>query len=284
MTIIDKAIFDLPYFKYYAILKRKKAGEMKKIILLLLVMLMSGACVNAANWQPLYTIFPNLNLYIDTDSVKQLNDEECYYAVKYSINNEPEQVSYLKSNVRTNYIGVITTTDFIEENYRPNAVFANPHVFMKPLANNSFLNTAHSFVVSMMPGMKIAASGDKSDLPAVSRHTPGRNTLVSYSATFNQDIQSYVATTCELLNSNWNAPSSGYNTQGIAKVTIGADGSLIDCSLLESSGDETTDRSIISAIEKTVPYPKFPSSAGPARSLDFQFVFDKDIVKQAVVY
>lgn len=257
---------------------------MKKFILLFSVMLMSGLCANAANWQPLYTIFPNLNLYVDNDSIKQLNDEECYYAVKYSINNEPEQVSYLKSNVRTNYIGVIRTDDFIEENYRPNAVFANPHVFMKPLQKNSFLNTAHNYIVSVMPSMKIAASGDGSELPAVSRHTPGKNTLVSYSANFNQDIQSYVATTCELLNSNWNAPASGYNTVGIAKVTIGADGSLVDCSLLESSGDETTDRSIISAIEKTVPYPKFPSSAGPTRSLDFQFVFDKDLVRQTVVY
>ena len=252
---------------------------MKKFILLSLVMLMSGLCANATNWQPVYTDFPNLNLYIDMDSFRQIDDDECYYAVKYALNNEIEQIAYIKSNRKTNYLGIIRTDDYTEGNYRPNAVFANPHVFMKPLNEKSFLKSVHTYAASLMSETKIA-----SDVPAVSHHYADDVTLVSYNGNFDRDIAGYVATTCEILNANWNPPISGRNTRGIVKLSIGSDGSLYNCDFIESSGDETTDRSIISAVEKTVPYPKFPASAGSAHALDFQFVFENDLIRKTVVY
>lgn len=254
---------------------------MKKSILLIAVMLFSGLCANAANWQPMYTDFPGLSMYVDMDSFKPINNDECYYAVKYVLNNNPEKIVYLKSNVRTNYLGIITTDTFTEGRYRPNATFADPHVYMKPLNENSFLKSAHAYVATLMPEeVKVA----NKNFPAVSHHAAGENTYVSYNANFDRDIQGYVAVASELLNANWEPPFSGRNSRGIVKVSIGSDGSLLNCDFIESTGDEITDRSIISAVEKTVPYPKFPASAGSVHALDFQFVFDYDLMHKTVVY
>ena len=57
-----------------------------------------------------------------------------------------EKVVYLKSNIQTNYMCIIKSEIFDEDNYHPKAVFANVHVYMKPLSNDSFLSLAHNNV------------------------------------------------------------------------------------------------------------------------------------------
>jgi hypothetical protein len=41
---------------------------------------------------------------------------------------------------------------------------------------------------------------------------------------------------------------------------------------------------VISALEKTVPYPAFPTKETNLYSLDFQYVFENDTFRKAVVY
>ena len=67
-------------------------------------------------------------------------------------------------------------------------------------------------------------------------------------------LKDYVAEVSIKLNENWQPPKSGQNTQTIVILTIGEDGSLQKYDIAKSSGDEATDRSIISAAEKSVPY------------------------------
>ncbi len=117
---------------------------MKKV-LLSIALLMSVLPACAMNWEMIDTDIPNLNLYIDTDSLMYINNSECYYAIRYKEGDKPERVAYLKSDSVNNYIGVIQTGDYEADKYKPQVVFRNAHVFMKPVKENSFLSFAHEY-------------------------------------------------------------------------------------------------------------------------------------------
>ena len=255
---------------------------MKKNFLLLTVMLFSGLCVNAIDWQEIETQFPNVSLYVDADSIRKVNDDECLYAMKYSVDETPEKVAYIKSNAKTGYSGIIYTSDYEVDKYKPNAVFANPHVFMKPVNDTSFLKNANTYALSCYKRCPYYAYSNR---PELRGEIP-----VAYKARNPKDIftpeqlQGYVARTCETLEANWFPPATGHSTRAVVVLTIGADGSLLDYKFTETSGDNVTDKSILAAAEKAVPYPRFPEIAKGVYSMDFQFVFEHDLVRKSVVY
>ncbi len=260
---------------------------MKKRFILLTALLLTSLGVQAADWQPVATDVPNVDLYIDNDSVHYINNDEYLYAIKYKTGIADEKVAYIKSNSKTKYIGVIYTTEFDETNYKPNAVFANPHVYMKPINNKSFLKDVHNYAIAYANGAQIATNNA---VYSYNKPLLRDDLQVSYKSKNSKDVltqaqlSEYVAKTCEILESNWTPPESGRGSRAIIILTIGADGSLLNYSFAEASGDNITDRSILSAVEKTVPYPKFPEIAKGVYSLDFQFVFEHDTLKKSVVY
>lgn len=262
---------------------------MKKRFILLTAMLLSGLCANAVNWQPVDTSVPNVSLYIDTDSIKQISNNECLYAIKYQTGDSDEKVAYMKSDSKTGYAGVIYTTEYEEQNYKPVAVFANPHVFMKPVNQDSFMKDVQNYVISLYDGTQLASNKNTvytyNNKPALRNEVPvSYNSQSSKNALTPAQLEDYVIKTCKILEANWTPPASGRDTRAIIILTIGADGSLLNYSFAETSGDNITDRSILSAVEKTVPYPKFPEIAKGAYALDFQFVFEHDLIKKSVVY
>lgn len=236
---------------------------MKKF-LLSVALLMSVLPACAVNWEMIDTDVPNLNLYIDTDSLIYINNYECYYAIRYKEGDKPEKIAYLKSNSDNNYIGVIQTAEYGVDAYKPQVVFRNAHVFMKPVKENSFLSFAHEYSTTRQEIESLAQ-----DAPAL-REDSIKN--VSYTLANNMKV--YSAQTASILDDNWNPPKSGRNTQAVIVLTVGVDGSLQNYKFTKSSGDEATDRSIISAVEKTVPFMKFPRSAADTQPVKFQFVFD----------
>ena len=272
---------------------------MKKSFLVLATLLMSVIPVGAVDWQAVETNIPNFNLYIDMDSIKSLNDKEYLYAIKYGFADNPEKVAYMKSDLDTNYIGVIRSGDFEKENYNPAPIFATPHVFMKPINDSSFLTFTHKYVADLSEsGIKSADSGtvtsdiaQEQALPAKSTDKKFKNSntkQVSYKREAHPkmtsvNMQEYVASVCSELDKNWNPPASGRKTQAIVIITVGADGSLYEYHFAKSSGDEATDRSIISALKQTVPFPKFPNMKRNVRNFNFQFVFDYGIFKKSVI-
>ena len=264
---------------------------MKKSFLLLAVLLISGLCANAVNWQPVSA--NGVDMYVDTDSFRNINDDESLYAVKYSVGNGPEKVAYLKSNFKKDYMGVIFASDYDAEKYRPNGVFAVPRVFMKPVKEDSFLSFAHKYASAMSGGQEYKTAFSPNEYPA--NYLYGETPVLrdDLQVAYNQakgvqltpaQLQDYLVRTCKIIESNWTPPSSGKGSRAIVLLSIGADGSLLNYDFKEASGDEMTDRSILSAVEKSVPYPKFPSIAKNAYALDFQYVFEHDTFKKSVVY
>ena len=56
---------------------------MMKKYFLSIALLMSVLPVCAVNWEMIDTDIPNLSLYIDTDSLMYINNDECYYAIRF---------------------------------------------------------------------------------------------------------------------------------------------------------------------------------------------------------
>ena len=272
---------------------------MKKTLLLLMAMLMTTACAKAVDWQSVDTNIPNLNLYIDKDSITNVNANECVYAIRFQSGTKPEQVAYLKSNLSNNHIGVINAGDYEENSYKPKAVFYNAHVFMKPVDGDSFLNFAHNYAINTLSN-KVLAKAQKNaftpetpqtDLVLREKALPNTNVtntayeikLIPQKETNATDLKGYVAEAAELINANWAPPKSGRKTQAILIVQIGADGSLRNYKFAKSSGDKMTDRSILSAVEKAVPYASYSKITGNTDTVNFQFVFDYKYFRKTVM-
>ena len=172
----------------------------------------------------------------------------------------------------------------MDDDYRPNAVLNNPRVFMKPIPEDSFLNDVHKYAFANSKGYVLA------ETPTVYRGEKPilrDDLLVAYQGenVLNGNVQSYLEKTCKILEKNWQPPSTARMSRTIIYTTIGADGSLLNYQISESSGDDTTDRSVISAVERTVPYMKLPKLGDKeVYSMDFKFVFVQDLVKKSVVY
>lgn len=231
-------------------------------ILLLFALLMSPAY--AVNWEMIETDIPDLSLYVDTDSLMYINNDECYYAIRYKEGEKPEKFAYLKSNSETNYVGVIRTGEYGLDSYKPQVVFRNVHVFMKPIKENSFLSYAHEYTTT------------RQDVESIAQQTPALkdHNLKNVSYTLANNLKNYTIQTAHTLLQNWNPPKSGRNTQATIVLTIGVDGSLQNYKFIKSSGDEATDRSIINAVEQAVPFVQFPRSASNTEPANFQFTFD----------
>ena len=69
---------------------------MRKLLLsIAFLMTILPAC--AVNWEMIDTDIPNLDLYIDTDSIIYANNSEYYYAIKYKEGDKPEKYAYLNT-------------------------------------------------------------------------------------------------------------------------------------------------------------------------------------------
>lgn len=244
---------------------------MKKF-LFSIALLMSILPVSATNWEMVDTNVQDLNLYVDTDSLIYLNNDEYYYAIRYKNGSNPEKIAYIKYNSANNYTGVIQTGEYGVDVYKPQVVFRNAHVFMKPIPKNSFLTYTNEYIQACK------------NTESITQATPSlrNDNLKPVSYILNDSLQGYSIQTGYSLEDNWNPPKSGRNTQAVVVLTIGVDGSLQNYKFTQSSGDEATDRSIINAIEQSVPFMQYPRTAADIEPKEFQFTFVYKWLKKLV--
>ena len=262
---------------------------MKKSILLLTAILLSVASANAVEWQTVETNIPNFNLFVDNDSIQVDDNGNYLYAIKYFFTGEKQKVAFIKSS-SDNYIGIIEAGDFEESNYRPKAVFSTPHVFMKPINDNSFLTFSHKYILNSADSDYKTAEKPATELNKKTSENKHENNIIpakyekkNYGNQNYTNMKDFVSTVGQSLNSNWQPPVSGKNTQAIVIISIGGDGSLSEYRFAKSSGDEMTDRSIVSAIKQTVPFPKMHNMNVNEKNYNFQFVFEYKTFKKSVL-
>lgn len=302
---------------------------MKKKFLLLILLLLFGISVKAEDWVPVDTNLSNFYLYVDKDSIKNVNPQEYLYAIKFQSGNKAENVAYLKSNIKTNYLGIIKSEIYNKDNYLPKTYFANAHVFMKPMDNDSFLALAHNYVSKLYneentekPDVTIDVKKDaftpdnksnenipvakqekqedgkpqirgienttqeaekSNSVEEIKESNSQKTVQISQISSSAKDLSGYVEEISIKLDKNWQPPKSGQNTQAIVILTIGKDGSLQKYDIAKPSGDEATDRSIISAAEKSVPYANFSGIKSGADNIKLQFVFEYKKFKKSVI-
>ena len=162
---------------------------------------------------------------------------------------------------------------------------------MKPLNKNSVLSYAHNAVVEEtfdvannipQDNTLQALNFEKSSLRNIDKDIH----LVSYISNETEQIphvKNYISNIAQKLEENWQPPKSGRNTKTVIMMTIGANGGLYDYQIIESSEDETTDRSVISAIEKSVPYKKFPMGLKNSPSVNLKYTFEYKLTKKSVI-
>ena len=259
---------------------------MKRFILLFTGIIFSSVSVFAADWQSIQTGIPDLELYLDRDSVKKINDEEYVYAVKFRLEHNELKTVYIKSNSVSDYIGVIRVENYNDTVYRPDVVLYNPHVFMKPVGD-SFLSYPHKYVCHELT--KVSKIVREKPIIRGAEKTFENEKTVSFSSNMTDeniaeftDLNQYVKYTASKLETNWFPPKSGQNTQAIIILTTGSDGGLYNYRFAQSSGDDATDRSIISAVEKSVPYAKFSKIKRNSKQIKCQYVFDYKKFKKTV--
>lgn len=252
---------------------------MKKF-LLFSALLISIVPVFGADWQFIDTENPNINMFIDKDSIRQTGSQEFIYAVRYQIGTEDEKVVYLKSDYVKNYQGIITSQNYDESKYNPSKVLSSYHVFMKPVEETSMISFAHKYAGV---DMKVAQEQNPSEVQSsVYTGTKGNIIPTAYQQTTVASVDLYVKNVLDKIQQNWNPPKSGRHSLAKIVLTIDANGSLLNYRFSKLSGDKAADRSIISAIEKSVPFEMFPLIGKKVNNVNIKIDFKYGFIRKSV--
>lgn len=255
---------------------------MKKSILLLSALIFASVGANAADWAELDNGISNVQMSIDKDSIYFVNDYTCLYAMKIKKGSEPEKAVFIKSDFQNNKLGIVTTVDYEEATYNPKAIYINAPAFLKPVDSDSIFAYGHRYTSSVYDE-RVASSGtDNTVYKKVNNKSKFVPVNYMYADSDPQTFDEYVKVMSERFNKNWNPPKSGRNTQTIIIVSTTQDGSLMGYEIAQSSGDELTDRSVISAVETSVPFCSFPKNSKRSDNINVQFVFDYQKYKKSV--
>ena len=92
---------------------------MKKKLLILAMCLFTTLSANAATWVAMDSGNDRIQIFIDNDSIKYIEEDVCTYAVLYKRGNDEPKVVYMKSDYKTDKTGVVRVEDFKEEKYNP---------------------------------------------------------------------------------------------------------------------------------------------------------------------
>ncbi len=266
---------------------------MKKILLLTLI-LFSANIAGAVNWQYVDTGNPNINMFIDKDSIRPAGEKIFLYAVRYQVGKEPEKVVYLKSDYTKNYLGVINAEDYSDETYRPNANLASPHVFMKPLKDDSFLSYAHKLAFSdtKSPEQKIVTKqtadyveNNPSEKPvAFKKYNSSKDDVALHARpqVYTELVDNYVRSVRTKLEQNWQPPKSGKNTLAKITLVISPDGELLGYRFTKLSGNKENDISIVQTLKNSAPFDAFPKLDKKVNNINLRLEFSRGLISKVV--
>lgn len=89
--------------------------------------------------------------------------------------------------------------------------------------------------------------------------------------------QPYMEDVQEKIKANWNPPEIDVSNSTILLFKVGKNGELLQTNIKRSSGNEEVDKSAIEALEKAIPFKKFPDGV-TLQNVDIEFSFDYNVV------
>lgn len=89
--------------------------------------------------------------------------------------------------------------------------------------------------------------------------------------------QPYMEDVQQKIKANWNPPTNNVSNSTILLFKVGKNGELLQTNVKRSSGNEEVDNSAIEALEKALPFRKFPDGV-TLQNIDIEFSFDYNVV------
>lgn len=291
---------------------------MKKNILLALVLLLTCGYASAEDWQEIDSRPHNVRVYVDMDSIRTgRNDHELLYAARYTVPGETEKLIYLRTDTKTNQLGIIDVDEVANTEYRPIRKLTNPRAFMKDIDESFFLKPLHDYISALSmnedfiknsngvywlykakqngsgsnyvnvnyKGSYTSTPSERLNIEITDNPTAIKDEFITYSNTDNapnEAISNYLSLTCKQINANWMPPVTSVDRRTIVNVSINNKGQLEYYDMVESSGDTKTDDSVLQALKSAQPYTKLP--ANNVHSMLFRFVFERTPYGHIVVY
>lgn len=221
---------------------------MKKKLLILAMCLLTAMSAQAATWVALDSGNPDIQLFIDNDSIKYNSNDQCVYAILYKKSNDPVKLAYIKSDYSTNKIGVIRVEDYEIDKYNPSFYAKHSRAFMKSVENNNILLSAHNYALSQ--------HGNKFEPAYTNNIATDINTNSSYLE--NRAFKTYAEDVKAKILKNWNTTIGTVYTDVNILISINMDGSLNGYRVLDSNAGEKAKRTAIAAIMLSAPFNPFP--------------------------
>ncbi len=221
---------------------------MKKKLLILAMCLLTAMSAQAATWVALESGNPDIQLFIDNDSIKYTSNNQCIYAILYKKLNNPVKLAYIKSDYSANKVGIIRVEDYEIDKYDPIFYAKHNRAFMKNVENNNILLSAHNYALSQHKEKfePVSANNMTTDINTNSGYLESRAFK-----TYAEDVKAKIL-------KNWNTTIGTVYTDVNILISINMDGSLNGYRILDSNAGEKAKRTAIAAIMLSAPFNPFP--------------------------
>lgn len=216
---------------------------MKKFLLTALVCFLSIMSANATQWVNIPTDNNSSLIYVDKDAVQYTRKDSCYYPVLVKPLNGTPRVIFIASNFANKTAGIFTEQDYNPQKYNPGFIFSVYQAFMKPVVKNTIIDYAHSYMNKLYETTELAKESNYN-----------KTSVAQGQIILNSNTTIAISQMKKSIISNWILSNEGRNKNAIVLISIGDKGSLNSYNIIKSTGSDTADRAILSAIELAAPF------------------------------
>ncbi len=254
---------------------------MKKKLFILAMCLFSALSANAATWVAIDSGSPEIQMFIDTDSIKYRSIDTCTYALIYKKGNNPTKIVYAKSDFSDDTAGIVRVEDFEPDKYNPGFYSKHSRAFMKEVQYNSVLSSAHNFALALYHEKAAEYSPESMDITNIKNVSNYLPTNSRFGFT-DEEYKAYIANVKDTVLKNWTTTFSTIYTDVTLVVSINSDGSYNGYRILDSSHNEQAKRAAIAAVNLSAPFAPFPEGNATTRTLNIPIKFEQKMFKKYV--
>lgn len=234
---------------------------MKKKLLILAMCLFTTLSANAATWVAMDSGNDRIQIFIDNDSIKYIEEDVCTYAVLYKRGNDEPKVVYMKSDYKTDKTGVVRVEDFKEEKYNPGYYSKHAKAYMKDILDNATFISAHEYAYQKHQSMT-AKAPEATQEPTKENVKPVANYEekdTSKELAVNL-FDAYITQLKSDIFENWKTSKDTVNQTVDLIISVNSDGSYNGYRIYDTTSSEKARRAAVAAVNLTAPFAPFPQN------------------------
>ena len=234
---------------------------MKKKLLILAMCLFSAISANAASGVALDSGNDDIQIFIDNDSIKYIDEDICTYAVLYKKGEELPKVVYMKSDYKTDRTGVVRVEDFRERKYNPGFYSKHSSAYMKNITDNAIFTSAHEY--AFQSHYKVTTQYPEAKQEPVKENIRPVANYIEKDTTQEMAVGLYEAYVEQLkkdIFENWKTSKDTINQTVNLIISVNSDGSYNGYKIYDSTSNEKARRAAVAAVNLTAPFARFPQN------------------------